>query len=150
MTVVRDVSCFYWKGKKSEKKVQLQQKVISRLSCWAVVRWPWNRRQKQNKHLLRCSDCKWVTLRTFRRHLETWDSLTVAIGSQEEEWDQDLHLPLSPSKRPWWRITATARGGKGTWRGAWQGGEELLWATTLGVSYLVTWCPKRLTKSNLV
>ena len=22
---------------------------------------------------------------------------------------QDLHLPLSPSKRPWWRITAKVR-----------------------------------------
>lgn len=27
----------------------------------------------------------------------------------QKSWVPDLHLPLSPSKRPWWRITAKVR-----------------------------------------
>jgi len=38
------------------------------------------------------------------------NSLEVAIRSLKIDcFVQDLHLPLSPSKRPWWRITAKVR-----------------------------------------
>lgn len=61
-----------------------------------------------------------------RGALETRDSLRVAPG---RSLDLDLHLPLSPSKRPWWRITAKVREEeRGTWGGARQEGEALLWA----------------------
>lgn len=55
----------------------------------------------------------------------------MAIRSQEGEWVQDLHLPLSPSKRPWWRITAKVREEERGHGEVHDGGEELLGATTL-------------------
>lgn len=80
------------------------------LSSW----WLCKKRLKKNKtkHLLQCSDCKWVTLYNIQEGVldrTGGDSLQWLQGARKESLVPDLHLPLSPSKRPWWRITAKVR-----------------------------------------